>query len=338
MGEFDESVRVALRERAEGAVLVEELLAGARRRGVWRRRFRHALLGCGTASAVTVAVLLAAFVIAPPSAIEMAEGEGGSALPRPPVAGPGEGNLLRLDTADPDANRLEWATDSFDKQLLHVGRARSLQGFHQYLVMLGRSEPDLESLDPLHRDAVTARLHSERVMIGARYGMLWLTPDWALLRWQRGDGGWLGVSITFEKAAERKQGADRAAVIQVAQWVRSNVAYRCVADFRLNWTPPGSHLIGCQLSIMPGYRRYGQRFAADNGITFLAYTEPGNKTEPAEVYSSAAGQTAALSLGVARYPFGVRVLAVEAAPILSPEDSLRIVFAFTPLDDPIPDR
>src|SRR5688572_1471297 len=70
---MDESVRAALREHADGAVQVEELLDGARRRGVRRRRLRHALVGCGTAAAV-VAVVGAAFVLRPTAPIPFQPG------------------------------------------------------------------------------------------------------------------------------------------------------------------------------------------------------------------------------------------------------------------------
>jgi hypothetical protein len=338
-GGFDESVRVALRERAEGTVMVEQLLAGARRRGVRRRRVRHALFGGGTALAVVLASVVVILRLPAEAELEAAEIRSVSTLPRPPVAQSRDTNVLRLDVADPAVQWLEWTAESDGRQRLEVHRGQPWDGSYNghYTVMRGRSEDEIDSmLDGFEPPNST----TEQVTIGGA-GLALMASGvfddggrWASLRWRRPDGTWLGAYVAATTIAGSGPQIARNAILQVPQWVRVKVSYRCVADFRLAWTPPGTRPAGCRLGISADGRFYGILFATANQGTFLAYTEAA--ANPDAVRSIDRWLAGFMGNGD-EHRYGDRVFAV-GGPGLSNDDIRQVIGGFTELKDPVPVR
>lgn len=247
--------------------------------------------------------------------------------------------MLRLDVADPDVDWLEWTAESDGRQRLEVDRGQPWEGSYngRYRVMRGRSQADLDSMLDGFEQANSA---AEPVAIGGATGALLASGvyddggRWASLRWQRPDGTWLGAYVATTTIPGSGPDIARNAVLQVPQWVRVNVGYRCVADIRLGWTPPGTHEVGCRTSISATGRSYGIVYAAPSHGTFLAYSE--QVGHPDAVYSIEEWRTYFLGSSAERQ-YRDRSFVVSA-PELSEQEVNRVAGGFVELADPIPIR
>ena len=287
MSEIDESVLVAIRERADGGVHVEDLLAGARKRGTRRRRVRHTLLGAGAAAAVLAIVGVVAIVPsggAEPGYQVGASGGPEKATPTPsptaqlsklsevrppvastavPVSGGGQvgadPRLLHLDVTDPDATSLRWQSGA-GFESLDVSRTDSWNNsFNEYHIFLGSSESALDAARASGREALPGQPTTEQITVNGKPATLTLSgamPEsnrYAMLRWQQapGDGSRYSWCSTACRIARRPTIGSAS-----SRWRNGRASTASTAAWSTSGSPDAADaaVSSCMLALGPGRR------------------------------------------------------------------------------------
>ncbi|GGM65645.1 hypothetical protein ACFFX1_49890 [Dactylosporangium sucinum] len=267
MNDIDPIFVSALRERAEGAVHVEQLLAASRRRGVRRVRTRRALLTAGAATAVLAVALTATLVprphTSPPPSTTTSSAQPPSPSPSasaPPLHRPavntslaplkgagklGEGLQIHLDTVDPAATQLFW-TSSEELEAMQVfrGGESSAAPYNAYQVEIRRGDAGFH-------DSVPDNAKTEDLTVDGRPATLDYTQNMARLRWILYASTDAQVRIQFRDAPVTVETV-RASVLEVASWLRIDHVLTCAVPFRLTWAPQGARTDGCGTSTGTG--------------------------------------------------------------------------------------
>ncbi|MET7392463.1 hypothetical protein ABZS66_03085 [Dactylosporangium sp. NPDC005572] len=264
MNDIDPIIVSALRERAEGAVHVEQLLAASRRRGVRRVRTRKILLTSGAAAAVLAVAVTATLIPRPhttpppptttssaqpssspspsPSAPPLHRPAVNSTLPPLTTTGKvGEGRQIHLDTVDPQATQLFW-TSSTDREVLQVfrGDESSTEPYTAYTVQMhGTDVPFMDSLP--------ANVREEDLTINNRPARLLYTESRGWLRFALNNYTDGQVVVTFRDAPVVAD-TIRASVLEIVSWLRVDHVLTCAVPFRLAWAPQGARAEGCGAS------------------------------------------------------------------------------------------
>jgi hypothetical protein len=362
MSEIDEVFVLAIRERADGAVHVESLLSGARRRGIRRRRVRRAASGL----AVTVLVLAGAGtaaltpwwesatpnVVRGPTETPRASGSSG-VVPlsqvRPPLASGalavdagggvgGDRHLLHLDVNDPAGlGMLGWRSGP-GWESLSVSRSGSADAFNQYEVYVAESETALA--EAYQGEVLPGKPTTEQVTIGGRPAMLRLSGDlgpgtgrYATIQWHPTDRVVAKIIVDFGNGPGSTAAGDRDGILRVAGWVRLHRVFRCVVEFRLTWTPPGTRVVTCGLDL----RAEGAAVSVDSTVEcqsgngrFLVAT---SGAHPAlHPNAEAGGRQVETGNGSVRYEYGGRLVTVEpdGTDPIGDVDVLHVVAGFDP--------
>ncbi|WP_020524678.1 hypothetical protein [Catelliglobosispora koreensis] len=344
MSEIDDAIREALTSRAGDPVHVEDLLSGARRRGMRQRRLRHAMFGTGAVALVLTAALTVSLVgtpkgngdnglqpatagpVKPAPTASPSESPQKLLTARPPLATGETGpSVLRLDVTDPEVSMLEWKTRAH-WQKLNVGRVPSVPGpVSGYTV--GRADSAAALMTALGDggEAWPGERSTEPLTVYGRPATLTYSIEakWSALTWATNDGVHVGVfavhgDIPASTVEQRKQ-----AMLEVAGLVVLDKSYVCAVDFQLTWTPSGSELTGCQLGLMSDGHLFDQ-------LTYGTFRVETLRLDgmPFVPNRTVDGREFELTDGFVRYRYGDRV--AELSGDLNQSDALKVMGSFTP--------
>jgi hypothetical protein len=370
MNDIDEAVLTAMRVRGDGEVEVEELLRGARHRGMRRRRLRTAMTGAGIGVAV-VAVVAGTSVVVPglrsgPSGnggpvggpaevgVSTPPGDGTSDRSRPPVAAGeaalGSGGalgagLFHLDVTDPAAGSMRWRNGP-GWELLSVSRPDDdAARYTVYELMLADSDANLAAADAAENDPFPGRSTSEEATVGGLPATLTLGQGptepvpWAILRWQPAAGVRAQLQMAFR--ADPAAGADvyRTAILDLAALVRFDRVFRCAVSFRLPSVPAGTEVTGCGFGVFGTTPVSTSVWLAAAGSRFSVSAWAGRDTaKPVTPNVEMSGQPMEYAAGRVRRVVGDQVVALEPgiSDSLPQEYALQIVSGcvLVPSSDP----
>lgn len=368
MSEIDDSILAAIQERADGGVRVEELLAGARRRGGRRRRIRQTLLGAGAVTAVLATVGTVALVTGggagQPSSVGAPTSASGQPTPsvggqqrsptlgelRPPLSTTAlpvstggrvgtDRRLLHLDVDDPAASELRWWSGPLTESLV-VTRAESWNNsFDEYRIFVGPSRRTLDVAAPKGRVALPGPESTEPVTVDGRPATLALSPllsqaaRHARLSWEQAPGVWVEISVAFDPGTGNDVAHARSGLLQVAQWLRFDRVHRCVVNFRLTWVPDGAVVDSCAFDLRaPDGVRSSAMGIRVSDARFEVFTLDAAQAEPVTANIEVGGRPMEGSRGRIRYGYGDGVVQLEPGRIsLGPPDAQRVIGGFEPV-------
>ncbi|WP_238007371.1 hypothetical protein KZZ52_02125 [Dactylosporangium sp. AC04546] len=309
MNDIDPIFVSALRERAEGAVHVEQLLAASRRRGVRRVRTRKVLLTSGAAAAVLAVALTATLIPRPhttpppPTTTSSAQPPSPSPSPSaPPLHRPavnstlspltttgkvGEGLQIHLDTVDPQATQLFW-TSAENREVLQVfrGDESSNEPYIAYTLEVDGGGPDF-------RDSLPDKVREQDLTIRGRPATLLYTENRAWLRFVLESNAFAQVSVAFRDAPVAAD-TIRASVLDIVSWLRADHVLTCTVPFRLTWAPQGARTEGCGTSTgtspLPDSVRQTSWIQLPSGGTFAITAFPRGAAEAVDPNRTYAGR------------------------------------------------
>ncbi|WP_410811609.1 hypothetical protein [Micromonospora sp. 067-2] len=250
MTDLDQRIVHTLRERAEGAVDTDRLMAGAVNRGRARVRRRRATAG----AALSVVALLGVGVAV--GSVHLGGSEQDGVVPADQAAG------VVVRAVPPRADGVPGAAArpdlvGADAGVLHFGFAPSGPRYLNWSVQDGVERAELDvggrtitlelaaSADALHRSAqgVTGMV-PESLRNGAFDGSVTRdeglngVPIW-LRRWQPVPGVYARASVLAKEQRD---------LFDVAAALRLNEAYQCGGPLRLSALPAGARITGCEVS------------------------------------------------------------------------------------------
>lgn len=362
MNDIDPVFVAAIRERTEGDVHVEELLAGARRRGVRHVRTRRALITASAACAVLAVAGAAALIpwgspaTPPPPAATNTARPGPSATPSVTPSGlrrpaaisgmrtlaeggtVGEGHQLHLDTTDPEARQIFWVSgDALESLYVNRGDEGSQVSYIAYTVQVSSSESGLNKLDADLAGVLTGTPQTEQLTVGGRPATLSYTDNWAKLRWRPRDNVWALAWLRFRDGPPAA-GAARAATTEIAGQLRLDRVLRCAVTFRLTWAPAEARVVSCGAGsatddehvLPPDVGRHSAGVAVPGGGTFYVSVLPlGNdEVKPNTTYK---GHPVEYGRDRSKIDIGDRTYTVEAGTSsLSRDDLLHVLVGIEP--------
>ncbi|GAA2608038.1 hypothetical protein [Paractinoplanes durhamensis] len=256
MNRTDESIMVALQDRADGGVHVEDLLAGALQRGQRRRLVRRTLAG-SAAGVLAVAVIGAVAVFprgGPADVAPAADPPPVSPAGRPPLADgapalgeggtAGQNGLFHLDHEG--TTNATWRSgagwelmQTSGSSVVHTAIGDSTANLDKALAATGMELTPNPTSTPLIVDGKAATLvwSGMNPADGAR---------WGYLRWQPVTGTWALVFTSFAADPGTNAATDRAKLLALTEQARFDQVYRCAVNFRLTWVPAATAITSCE--------------------------------------------------------------------------------------------
>lgn len=221
---------------------------------------------------------------------------------------------------------------------LEVNRAVSWnRSFSEYHVSVASSQSAINAPVASGRAVSPEPSSTEQVSVAGLPATLTLgrgIPEadrYGVLRWQQAPQVWVRVYLYFDSTLGGRQEDDRAAILQVAQWIRFDRVHRCVVNFRLAWTPPGATVDSCSFALTaPDGVSVSSMGLRGGGTVFNVLTSTGEFAAPLNPNTVVAGRQVEVTEGSTRYDYGGGIVEVEPTSI-SPSDALQVIGGFEPV-------
>jgi len=360
MNDIDESIVVALRDRADGGVRVEDLLAGARHRGQRRRLVRRTAAAAG-AGAMALAVIGAVAVLprnsgtpapgvaADRSVVTVPAGrppvaEGAPALGQGGIAG--KDGLFHLDHTGSEETYATWESGS-GWELMRAGTppvAPDQFGL-DYVAAIGVSAADLNTALAETGDELTKNPTTTELTIGKKPAtFVWsgMRPAdgarWGYIRWQPVAGTWALVFSSFAADPGTNGDTDLAQLLEFVGQVRFDRVYRCAVNFRTTWVPSKTTATSCEF--VGGDQPWARVSLSSGAATYSVDVGMAEATaaKPVRPNTTYAGQPMEYTdAGRVRRVVGDRVVTLDPANgTLAKNDALRLAAGIQPVTAPEP--